>query len=75
MRPVKISTGVENVFDPAFFLPMISSLLATEAPLSIEKFTKKGCLSMVLVSLGSYDIPMRRAAYHVLTLLRSHLFW
>uniref|UniRef100_A0A2S2NAL6 Nucleolar pre-ribosomal-associated protein 1 n=1 Tax=Schizaphis graminum TaxID=13262 RepID=A0A2S2NAL6_SCHGA len=63
-----------QMFDPSFFLPMISSLLATEAPLSIEKFNRNGCLSMVLACLGSYDCAMRSAAYHVLTLLRSHLF-
>lgn len=63
------------MLDPAFFLPMISSILATEAPLSIEKFTRTGCLSMVVASLGSCDAPLRLAAYHILTLLRSHLFW
>ncbi|XP_050435680.1 nucleolar pre-ribosomal-associated protein 1 [Adelges cooleyi] len=63
-----------NMLDPAFFLPMISSLLGTEAPLSIEKFTKNGCLSMVLACLGSCDDAIRLAAYHVLTRLRSHLF-
>lgn len=54
---------------------MISSLLATEAPLSIEKFNSNGCLSFVLACLGSCDCAIRTAAYHVLTLLRSHLFW
>lgn len=63
------------MFDPAFFLPMISSLLATEAPLSIEKFTRNGCLSMVLACLGSTDRCMRSAAYLVLSQLKSHLFW
>ncbi|XP_025413157.1 nucleolar pre-ribosomal-associated protein 1 [Sipha flava] len=68
------SQDPSKMFDPSFFLPMISSLLATEAPLSIEKFNTSGCLSMVLVCLGSCDCSMRAAAYHVLTLLRSHLF-
>ncbi|XP_025207586.1 uncharacterized protein LOC112603296 isoform X2 [Melanaphis sacchari] len=68
------SNDPSQMFDPSFFLPMISSLLATEAPLSIEKFNRSGCLSMVLACLGSYDCSMRSAAYHVLTLLRSHLF-
>ncbi|KAF0767622.1 Nucleolar pre-ribosomal-associated protein 1 [Aphis craccivora] len=63
-----------QMFDPSFFLPMISSLLATEAPLSIEKFNRSGCLSMILACLGSNDCSMRSAAYHVLTLMRSHLF-
>lgn len=62
------------MIDPAFLLPMISSLLATEAPLSIEKFTRSGCLSLVLACLGSSNNAMRSAAYHVLKLLRSHLF-
>lgn len=70
----KDSKDPSQMFDPAFFLPMISSLLATEAPLSIEKFSRNGCLSMVLACLSSYDCLMRKAAYHVLTLLRSHLF-
>lgn len=63
------------MFDPAFFLPMISSLLATEAPLSVEKFNRNGCLSMILACLGSSDQSMRLGAYHILVLLRSHLFW
>lgn len=72
---MKDNKDPSQMFDPAFFLPMISSLLAAEEPLSIEKFTKKGCLSMILACLGSNDCLMRSAAYHVLTLLRSHLFW
>ncbi|XP_050532927.1 nucleolar pre-ribosomal-associated protein 1 [Daktulosphaira vitifoliae] len=68
------SKDPSNMLDPAFFLPMISSLLSTEAPLSIEKFTRSGCLSMILACLGSGDSDIRIAAYHVLTILRSHLF-
>ncbi|VVC41831.1 Hypothetical protein CINCED_3A025916 [Cinara cedri] len=70
----KNSFNPSKMFDPAFFLPMISSLLATEAPLSIEKFNRSGCLSMVFACLGSNDVSMRLAAYHILILLRSHLF-
>ncbi|XP_071444022.1 nucleolar pre-ribosomal-associated protein 1 [Hetaerina americana] len=62
-----------NVYDPCFYLPILSHILAPENPIKIYKVVQSGALALTVISLGSSDPDVRGAAMHILARFYSHL--
>ncbi|KAG8231450.1 hypothetical protein J437_LFUL000167 [Ladona fulva] len=61
------------VYDPCFYLPLFSHILAPENPVKVYKFTQTGALALTVAALGSHNNYIRAAAMHVLARFYSHL--
>ncbi|XP_069668959.1 nucleolar pre-ribosomal-associated protein 1 isoform X2 [Periplaneta americana] len=61
-----------KVYDPAFFLPLFTHLLAPASIVQTHKFICSGGLALTLASLGSSCEETRAAAYQVVSKLYFH---
>ncbi|XP_046406009.1 uncharacterized protein LOC124170963 [Ischnura elegans] len=62
-----------NIYDPCFYLPILSHILAPENPIKIYKVVQSGALALTVIALGSSDAGVRSAAMHILARFYSHL--
>lgn len=63
----------QETYDPAFYLPLFSSIFATNSVVPIHKVTQNGALSLVLGCLSSSSQDTRLAAHTVLARFYAHL--
>uniref|UniRef100_A0A1B6LNS0 Nucleolar pre-ribosomal-associated protein 1 C-terminal domain-containing protein n=1 Tax=Graphocephala atropunctata TaxID=36148 RepID=A0A1B6LNS0_9HEMI len=62
-----------DVYDPAFYLPMLVSMFAPSEIVFTYKTCQSGCLSLVLSALASYHENVRIVAYVALQRFHCHL--
>lgn len=62
-----------DVYDPAFFVPLMGLLFAPEVFALTAQPAQNGILGVIWSSLSSLDVNMRLAAGHVLLRYRNHL--
>lgn len=63
----------DNVYDPAFFVPLMGILFAPEVFALTAQPAQNGILGVIWSSLSSLDVNMRLAAGHVLLRYKNHL--
>ncbi|KAK0098874.1 hypothetical protein PV326_000809 [Microctonus aethiopoides] len=64
---------VNNVYDPAFYLPLMTYLLADNNVVMCNRVTQNGALSLTLAACGSACEDVRIAAFTVLSRFYFHL--
>ncbi|EZA54632.1 Nucleolar pre-ribosomal-associated protein [Ooceraea biroi] len=62
-----------NVYDPAFYLPLLCSLLAENNIVACYKINQNGVLALVLIACCSSSSDVRLAAYTALSRYYFHL--
>lgn len=62
-----------NVYDPAFYLPLLCSILAENNVVACYKISQSGALALVLVACCSSSSDVRLAAYTVISRYYFHL--
>ncbi|XP_011143515.1 uncharacterized protein LOC105185594 isoform X1 [Harpegnathos saltator] len=62
-----------NVYDPAFYLPLLCSLLAENNVVACHKINHSGALALVLAACCSVSSDVRMAAYTIISRYYFHL--
>ena len=62
----------DKVYDPAFYLPLFSHLLAPESVVQPHKFVVSGGFALTIAALASTCADVRAAAYLVIARLYFH---
>ncbi|KAL0119887.1 hypothetical protein PUN28_007960 [Cardiocondyla obscurior] len=62
-----------NVYDPAFYLPLLCTLLAENNIVACHKITQSGALALVLAACCSNSSDVRLTAYTVISRYYFHL--
>lgn len=70
---IENKNNIGVVYDLNFCLPLFSDLLSSNSLIKCYKFTRRGCLALVLLGLGSECNIIRQAAYNVLARFYFHL--
>ncbi|XP_063974983.1 uncharacterized protein LOC135161387 [Diachasmimorpha longicaudata] len=63
----------ENVYDPAFYLPLLTHLLAENNVIACHNVTRSGALALVFAACGSASLETRMAAFTVISRFYFHL--
>jgi len=63
-----------EVYDPAFYLPILSHVSGPESPLKTFAFVRSGALALTLVALASQVEDVRTMAYSILSCFVDHLY-
>ncbi|KAF7997187.1 hypothetical protein HCN44_005464 [Aphidius gifuensis] len=77
--PVKRSLIIDdidtpnNIYDPAFYLPLLNYILDGSNVVACHKITQTGVLALVLASCGSESSDIRMAAFTVISRFYFHL--
>ncbi|XP_054266683.1 uncharacterized protein LOC128988925 [Macrosteles quadrilineatus] len=73
LRPSDKMEDQPDVYDPAFYLPMLVAMFAPSEVFYTYKTCQSGCLSLVLAALSSHHEDVRRVAYVALQRFHCHL--
>eukprot|EP00794_Sanderia_malayensis_P000250 gene250-869_t len=63
----------DDIYHPAFLLPVFSYILGPSIEVDCRKFIDTGCLSYAIAATTSSCIATRKAGYHILARFTNHL--
>ncbi|XP_043270889.1 nucleolar pre-ribosomal-associated protein 1 [Venturia canescens] len=73
LKPSGLSVATAKVYDPSFYLPLMSYLLSDNNVVACHKVTQSGALALVFAASGSACVEIRLAAYTVISRFYLHL--